>query len=299
VLARAGFQHLSVRGYELSLSLGPAEWPQKSSKSVGRVVMARSMYTQAAPAWYWGWSSGPLQEAEMSSPSAATGPDWWFATRENGQGVALVDWIALCDKLLATGSTQLAEDVKQLRDFILEVDKYEFVPWTTEQITDQDWARRFVMLRHLIWQIRDVGQQRGILNASHRGSVSKPNSAIGSVIYPADLWTALLADPDLQAEHGRSPLWLRWWNEPAETAREAFRDDGLIETGDGCALPVPLRAGLLRHEVVEDILGWLAHVTVELEAATLARAARGAPVATGEDDGGPDAPDEPDAVVAG
>jgi hypothetical protein len=111
-----------------------------------------------------------------------------------------------------------------------------------------------------------------VLQRPARNSWSAFETATGPVIYPGGLWTAFLVSPALQAAHGRSPWWLRWFR-GAPTAREALRDHGLVELSDGCAVPVPLRPGGMRERVIEETLAWIAEVAPLLEKARSERLA--------------------------
>ncbi|GIF16639.1 hypothetical protein [Actinoplanes teichomyceticus] len=216
---------------------------------------------------------------EMPAADAVT---WRFARTGAGQGVALVSWPALCATLEPAGGRELAEDVRQLKHFVDAVDRNAFVPWTVEQITDQETPRRQHELYRLTADVRERAQRRGVLDRAGKNAPSRAGSAVGCVVHLGGHWTAFQVSPALQAEYGVSPWWLRWWR-GAGVAREALRRHGLVELRDGCAVPVPLRAGATRDQVIEETVEWFAGLAPLLRAARAERARRGAAVADDED----------------
>lgn len=197
--------------------------------------------------------------ARTEATELVSGEVWRFARTPQGQGVALIDWVDLCQLLEHSGSRELAEDARQLGGFVKEVDENAFLPWTVEQVTDQEWARRHVELITLTHDVREAGVREGVLEKPNRHSYSTLAYAAGPVIYPGGLWTALLVAPDLQAKHGLGPWYLRWWKDAA-IAREALRGHDIVELSDGCAVPVPLRPGAMREEVIKETVEWLRSV---------------------------------------
>lgn len=181
--------------------------------------------------------------------------------------MALVDWVDLCQTLEHAGSRELAEDVRQLAGFVREVDENTFLPWTTEHITDQEWARRHVNLVNVTHDVRQAGMREGVLTRPERNSYSTFMHSTGPIIYPGGVWTSLLVAPDLQAKWGLGPWYLRWFKESASLAREALRGYTVLDLPDGCAVPVPLRAGALREEVVTETVEWLRDISARLAAA--------------------------------
>jgi hypothetical protein len=233
---------------------------------------------RAAQLWFDACRLAGAQEIQMPAGDVT----WRFAKTADGHGIALITWQDLCIVLEHAGARQLAEDVRQLQDFAEAVDRNAFVPWTLEQITDQETPRRQHELYRLTFDIRRRGQHAGILDSAKRNSSTNAGSVVGCIIHPGGHWTAFRVSPELQARHGISPWWLRWWK-GADIAREALRDHNLVELKDSCAVPVPLRAGATREQVVDDTLRWLAEIVPLLQAARSQRAARGAAVA--DDDG--------------
>jgi hypothetical protein len=215
-----------------------------------------------------------VQQSRAQPTSTSLQSRWRFARTAGGQGVALVDWSTLCDTLEHAGPPTLAEDVRQLRGFVEAVDRHAFVPWTLEQVTDQDTPQRHVELFKLAEDIRERGLRSGVLDSVGRNRPASSGPDHGTVIYPGGLWTAFLVSPSLQAARGRSPWWLCWYS-GAAIARLALRDHGLVDLPNGCAVPVPLRPGARRD-------GWLADI------GTLLRTAKSEHLASGAETDGDD-----------
>ncbi len=120
-------------------------------------------------------------------------------------GVALIDWISLCDTLEHAADRALAEDVRQLRGFVQQVDEDSFLQLTLEQLTDRESARRHVELVKLIHSIRAAGARDGRLPKGRKGNANT-GWANGITIRPGGVWTAFRVDPYLQARHGQSRM---------------------------------------------------------------------------------------------
>lgn len=218
------------------------------------------------------------QEAARSATAT-----WRFARTPAGQGIALITWQELCASLEHAGGRQLAEDVRQLQHFVEAVDRNAFIPWTIEQITDQEAPRRTHELYKLTVDVRAHGQRQGVLDrVGKRNTSTGSGSAVGCIIHPGGLWTSFRVSPKLQADHGISPWWLRWWK-GAAVARDALRNHGLVEVEGGCAVPVPLRPGATRDQVIDQTVQWFAEVAPLLRTSREQRLARGAAVIDDED----------------
>ncbi|MEU4471292.1 hypothetical protein [Micromonospora sp. NPDC023888] len=193
---------------------------------------------------------------------------WRFADTRSGQVVALTDWVAVCDVLEQAGGKNLAEDVRQFRALIEEVDRHGFVPWSVSDLTDQHAARQWVAIRDVAGTIRSVAQKNGVATRATATRNSNASGAMwgGPVMRLANIYTGLVVSLPLFAEYGLSPLWLRWWYGPAEVARRAFPGQ-TVERRNGCALPVPFAPGRLESEVVDDAVAFLAECAERLAAA--------------------------------
>lgn len=205
-------------------------------------------------------------EISAATPRPGAGR-WRFADTVAGQVVALTDWLAVCDVLELAGGKNLAEDVRQFRALIAEVDRYGFIPWSTSDLTDQHAARQWVAIRDVAMTIRTEAQAAGVATrARTRNTYASGPMWEGPTMRLASIYTALIVSLPLFAEHSTSPLWLRWWDGPAEVARRAFPGK-TVERRRGCALPVPLVPGRLESEVVADTLAFLQECAEQLAAA--------------------------------
>jgi hypothetical protein len=211
------------------------------------------------------WRNVCQVSAAVARPVAGR---WRFADTPAGQVVALTDWSAVCDVLEQAGDKALAEDVRQFRGLIAEVDRHGFVPWSVGDLTDQHTARQWVAIRDIAWTVRSVAQAEGIATRATPTRNSYASGAMweGPALRLANIYTALIVSLPLFAEHGTSPLWLRWWSSPAEVARRAFPGQ-TVERRYGCALPVPFAPGRLESEVVTDTVTFLKECAGRLAAA--------------------------------
>ena len=192
---------------------------------------------------------------------------WWFADTPAGQVVALADWPTVLDALEPAGGAELAEDTRQLRALVHEVDAHAFLPWTHQDLTDQHTARQWVALLGAAESIRSVAQRAGVAEAGgKRNTTVHGRMWRGPALRLAGVYTGLIVSLPLFAQHGRSPLWLRWWHGRAVIARRAF-PGRTIDTDDGCVLPVPVTAGRLRAEVIQDAVAFLSACRDQLASA--------------------------------
>ncbi|MGC4808904.1 hypothetical protein ACLQ29_00025 [Micromonospora sp. DT228] len=106
---------------------------------------------------------------------------WRFADTRSGQVVALTDWVAVCDVLEQAGGKNLAEDVRQFRALIAEVDRHGFVPWSVSDLTDQHAARQWVAIYDVAMTIRSVAQKNGVAT---RATACTTNRRSASTIRP-------------------------------------------------------------------------------------------------------------------
>ncbi|MGY2084230.1 hypothetical protein [Blastococcus sp. SYSU DS0539] len=204
-------------------------------------------------------------------PRAITA-SWRFGESPDGFVVGATSWRALLDPIEAVAAQPLAEDVRQLRALVDQVDSQSFVPWTTEQLTDQESARRVVQLADLVESIWDNALKKEVASPyGRRQSTTKIGvMAYGKLLKLGGVAATLKVSPWLWAEHGRSPLWLTFTG-GAQAARKAFPEE-TVEIYGGRALSVPLRPGALEHEIVSQVTTWLGEVGQKLEHAVLAGA---------------------------
>ena len=198
---------------------------------------------------------------------------WRFGKAIDAFVVGATSWQALLDKIEGTAAGQLAEDVRQLRALVDRVDSDAFVPWTGEQVTDQESIRRILQLATLVDNLwGDALKKQVATPYKGRQTTSKIGiMTYGKLFELGGLVTTLKVSPWLWAEYGRSPLWLTFIG-GAHAARRAFPEDA-VEIHRGCAIPVPFRPGALEHQLVSKTTFWLADVAARLEEAVRAGAA--------------------------
>jgi hypothetical protein len=200
---------------------------------------------------------------------------WRFGESTDGFVVGVTSWQALLDQIEGVAAQPLAEDVRQLRALVDQVDRQSFVPWTTEQLTDQETTRRLVQLADLVEDIWDNAIKKGAaeLRGGRQTTTKVGTMAYGKLMRLGGITTTLKVSLWLWAEHGRSPLWLTFTS-GADAARRAFPEQ-TFEFYGGRALPVPMRPHALEHEIVSEVTSWLKEVGEKLQEAVR----DGAPVA--------------------
>jgi hypothetical protein len=72
------------------------------------------------------------------------------ATTADGFSVALATWPGVLQQLAASTDRAIAEDARQLLGLVEHIDSSSFVPWTTEDRTDQQTPRRILRLAQLV-----------------------------------------------------------------------------------------------------------------------------------------------------
>lgn len=208
---------------------------------------------------------GELQAKHgLSAPRQANG--WHFWDADTGMVVGLASWRDVVGPLAAHSDAQVAEDARQLLALVEQVDDSLFVPWSDEQRTDQDWPRRVLRLADLLRVVRIEADRRGIAPKVGRYTITEGGPlAYGLRLHLGEVTCTLRLSLELWGKHGQSPVWLSFGS-GAPVARKAF--PSLVrEYRGGVALPVPLVADALQHDVVESITEWLASTRRSLEQA--------------------------------
>ena len=199
--------------------------------------------------------------------------EWIFATAPSGVVVAVVTWQQVLQTLQATGDPQLVADCEQLLALVDAVDASAFVPWSEEQLTDQETARRIHRLPALVEAIRSEAMSQKV--ATHTGgrrvTIKRGALNFGKALTLGGVPAVLGVDIYRWAEHGHGPLWLRF-RSGASIARTAFAGS-VQETSDGVTVPVPLPPDLVEEEVVRAVVTWLGAAADRLEKVRLEKAA--------------------------
>ncbi len=190
----------------------------------------------------------------LTDPKVVGG--WRFGTAPGGVVVAVCSWQQLLLSLIAVGDTTTVSDCQQLLDLLNLIDQQAFQPWSTEQLTDRDTARRIAQLVHLVTAVRDQAIRDGV--ATHIGSrrtTKQHDLSYGKILTLGGVGSTLTVSPVLWSMHGASPIWLRF-RAGQGLARAAFPTQ-TYDTSDGVALPVPIAANRTEDEVVAAMIAWL------------------------------------------
>ena len=209
----------------------------------------------------------PILQAELlgSSVYGLAAPRragaWWAAEATAGPVVAVTTWDELLTRLAGATRKDAAEDARQLLDLVRRVDHGSFVPWTTEQLTDQDVPRRVLRLAHTVSQVHAQLIREGTARPESRRQTITGGGplAFGKRMFLADVVVTLRVSLDLWAQHGRSPLWLSFGTNAVPLARRALPEE-LIESDGWFVVPVPVKVDALEEEVLEQINAWMRQV---------------------------------------
>lgn len=208
------------------------------------------------------WTEVSIQSEILDG---TTDGQWRYGHNNLGQGVALVDWHTIC-RLLENDAPSAAEDVRQLAGLINLIQSDRFVPWTREQITDQDSPLRIWRLGEMLNAVVKQIEAKGLSTAiKSEASMSYPSR--GWVLELGGVMTKFQISPSLQHTYGISPWWLRWPSRSKAIAEMAFADchDPQMEMRPdtftkGCCMPVPLEAGAEHDAILEATVNFLLRV---------------------------------------
>lgn len=192
------------------------------------------------------------------SDARASGP-WLTAHTPDGVPVGVTSWDELLGRLTAVPDQAVAEDARQLLDLVRDIDHQSFIPWTTEQRTDQDVPRRIVRLASVVEAVhkRLVTSEVAAVDGRRQTITRGGPLAFGKRMRLGGAVVTLRLSLDLWARFGRSPLWLSFGTGGADAARRAFPGQ-LVETPDGwIAVPVDLPVDVPEDRVVEELTTWL------------------------------------------
>ncbi|MGY1805017.1 hypothetical protein ACI78T_17180 [Blastococcus sp. SYSU D00922] len=196
---------------------------------------------------------------------------WHFWDADAGLVVGLASWRDVVEPLARLSDSGVAEDARQLLALVEQVDNSMFVPWSDEQRSDQETPRRIRHLAGLLQAVHSAAVRDGIATKGKRYTITEGGPlAYGLRMNLGEVICTLRLSLGLWGEHGRSPAWLSFGS-GAPVARRAFPSQ-VVDYRGGVAMPVPLQAGALEHEVVEQMTAWLASTRQGLAAAIRAGA---------------------------
>ncbi len=217
---------------------------------------------------------------------ARTSGPWLTGTTADGLPVAVISWDELLDRLTAVPDATVAEDARQLLDLVRDIDHQSFIPWTTEQRTDQDGPRRILRLASVVEAVHKELVRSGVATVDgRRQTITRGGPlAFGKRMRLGGAVVTMRLSLDLWARYGRSPLWLSFGSGALEAARRAFPGQ-VVETTDGwIAVPIDLPEGEPEDRVVAGLVAWLTDAGQRLYAVLGGQT----PPDDGEADGGPD-----------
>ncbi|MGY1681416.1 hypothetical protein [Geodermatophilus sp. SYSU D01176] len=188
----------------------------------------------------------------------ASGP-WLTARTTDGIPVAVISWDELLGRLTTVPDQSVAEDARQLLDLVQDIDHHSFIPWTTEQRTDQDVPRRILRLASVVEAVhkRLVASGKATVDGRRQTITRGGPLSFGKRMRLGGAVVTLRLSLDLWARYGQSPLWLSFGRSGVDAARRAFPGE-VVETSDGwIAVPVALPVGRLEAGFVGALEAWL------------------------------------------
>ena len=186
--------------------------------------------------------------------------------RVNGKALVIKSWARVLDGLLAAAHSgdhsTIRHDVLQLRDLTNRMDAEAFLPLRGDDVTDQATARRMVNYTGLIEDITRVLRDQGI--ADTRGMLPSHSWHTAGrylrVYERFGLWLGV--EMEVWAEAGITPLWWYLWDDEycgvagrLPTVRALFEDSSYYEDSGYLYIPIRLKVGVERDEVIKDAAG--------------------------------------------
>lgn len=204
--------------------------------------------------------------------------------------LCLLSWQRLLD-LLAAGVVSdpaASSDVRQLAGLCARFESEGFLPLSREEIEDRDVPRRVTSLALLIDPVVDLATKRGVISIKGlRATHSLGRFGRYVAFAHAGAWFGISFWG--WKDKGRGPFWLTFapdaWGR-ANQVRAAFRDwaseqppRAYIDDSDGyMRIPLLLRTGVERDDVIEGIVQQLAAIDAKLRATGIAPLGATAPV---------------------
>ena len=205
---------------------------------------------------------------------------------ENGRGTPNITWSRVgCKILLITSWTHVLErllnaaqsrghdslrhDILQLQDLTSRMDsEAAFLPIRSDEITDQETARRLINYSDLIDDITKKLTDNQLLDAkvSNYGRERYSNGRYLVVHKRFGLWLGI----NFQVWHkaGVTPLWWRFYDDEYsgvaggfQKIQELFADVHYDEDSGFLYIPVRLKAGVERDTVVEDAIAQMTRIS--------------------------------------
>lgn len=205
-----------------------------------------------------------VRRYDLTAPESHGG--WWSAHTVDGMTVAVTSWDELLGRLAGMAYQEVAEDSRQLLDLVRQVDHGSFVPWSAEQLTDQDGPRRLLALASMVESVHEKLLRTDVATPpSRRTTITRGGPlSFGKQMLLGGVQVTLRVHLELWARHRRSPLWLTFRGTGA--ARRVFAER-LIEADGWIAVDIPLPEGQVGDDVRGHLVAWLTDAGRQLQAA--------------------------------
>ena len=212
----------------------------------------------------------PTIWTELKSRCNEAGLEWTSASGESvltwarigGKTMAIMSWRQVLERLLdaarAGGHDDLAQDVLQLRGLTSQMDLEAFLPLRTDEVTDQQVARRMINYSDLIEDITKKLKGSGVADTKRLRPTHGYYTAGRYLRVHSRFQLWLGVHLEVWRDAGITPLWC--WVDDAnfrgvagqlKKVRDHFDDAQLYEDST-IWLPIRLRTGVERERVVED-----------------------------------------------
>ena len=177
------------------------------------------------------------------------------ARLSENRSMVVASWQTMLDGLDAVACVQ--SDVRQLRALTDQMDAEAFLPIRPDELTDVDLVRRLINYTDLVEPIVEDLKRRGVADTT--GVKTSHNyHATGRYLYMCErlgLWLGV--DLDLWRDAGTTPMW--WVMDSSEWSgvEGVWADldglfDDIVSDGSRKCVPVPLKSGVEREDVIAD-----------------------------------------------
>lgn len=229
--------------------------------------------------------------AASVAPQDCGKPDARVAVSAGGVRMAVVAWKRLLSVFSATclreQDASAVANLDQLSGLVGRFEDEGFGPMTAEDLTDISLPRRVRALAAIVQSVVAKGEADGLISLTGSRPTHDWTSAgrYFSLLH-GNGWIGI--DHDAWARYHSSPLWV--WFRANEWSRghEVRRALAAWETGeqkrmfvnedDSVSVPLFIRPGAERDEVIDDLVGQLRELDTALAAAGLVRGSAPAPV---------------------
>ena len=255
----------------------PVDYVRRLAKIQGATLLV-VVVPEARAATVWSELERRLADAGIAASTMPVPAGFTaLASTALGPRLALTTWanVLNCLSYAVADDAQGTADLEQLRSLCDAADREAFVPFTPAQLSDQDLANQIVQLSDLVMRVVAEARSQDVINleglrATHSWRRAGSYVRLGG---PRAIGAWFGLDFGAWRRFGRTPIWLRFKNDPfsrAHLIRPVLHHWGagtkrlVVDHNEQLLVGVDVPPGEERAVVLDRMVGQLADLHVAL-----------------------------------